>query len=513
MSVSCKSLSEFKSSLYDLARSLFRSRGSWRQKYEELREVNKQLQLDNQALHRELKEAKDRVAEQTQLCRSYEKENQELREKPIRLPADLPPPHHLYGAGLIALCLNLGKRIGFGPASTALKIVFDYLGIEERVPDCSSIRIWLCRAGIAELSKVSDADDKIWFTDHSCQLGTEKVLTILGISAKDLPKGRALKLEDLRTLAVVPGAQWKKEDVSNEYQKTAALHGQPRDVVCDGASELGDPVQTLEKEGKTPNLIRDMKHRAANLLEKHVGKSKRFLEFQSLVGLTRNRVQQTELSHFSPPPLKQKARFMNLGPLWRWGTMVCGHLSHPHSKGRGGITAERMNEKLGWLRKFRKDLEDWNRCQQLINATLKFVNEVGIYRGAAEQLKSRLEELVQSWGECCEASRAIMDGLIEHAVQSEAHFKEGERGWGSTEILESLYAQYKRLEGQHSKGGFTSLLAAMPALTVHWTADKVRDAFARVTVKDMNKWVRTNLGQTLTSRRVEAYREHARGFG
>jgi hypothetical protein len=34
----------------------------------------------------------------------------------------------------------------------------------------------------------------------------------------------------------------------------------------------------------------------------------------------------------------------------------------------------------------------------------------------------------------------------------------------STEILESTFALYKQLERQHSKGGFTSLLAGFGAL-------------------------------------------------
>jgi hypothetical protein len=415
----------------------------------------------------------------------------------------------------MALCLNLAKRIGFRAASTALRIVFDHLGIEDDVPHHGSIRIWMCRAGIAEMKKsFNDKDDTIWFSDHSSQIGAEKVLTILGMSVKDLPpQGRALELTDVRVLTVVPGRKWKKEDVAREYLKTAEQNGVPRDLVSDGATELRDPAQKLEKNGKTPNVIGDMKHRAANLLEKVIGQDERFLGFQKQVGLTRNRVQQTELSHFAPPPMKQKSRFMNLGPLLRWGTMVGGHLSHPNSNGRKGITDERMNEKLGWVGDYQEDLASWNRCQQLINVTLKFVNTEGIYQGASKRLTTLLKDTASNWPKRCEASGRVMKGLIEHAVESESCLEDQERGWGSTEVLESLYGQYKRLEGQHSRGGFTGLLAALPALTVDWTAARVRENLTRVSVQDMKDWVKENLGQTLASRRVEAYRELAIGFG
>ncbi|MDH3770658.1 MAG: hypothetical protein OET79_06700 [Nitrospirota bacterium] len=515
MEVFHKSLSSFKSSLYEVARSLLRSRTRLYEKTKQLQASNNELRLKHQELLCQIRQAQEREEQQRQLCQRYQKENRELLQKPIRLPAELPLPNHSYGPGLIALCLNLAKQIGFRAASSALRIVFDHFGIENNVPHHDSIRTWMCRVGIAEMKKsFNDEDDIIWFSDHSSQIGAEKVLTILGTNVKNLPpKGRALKLTDVRVLTVVPGRKWKKDDVGSVYRETAKQNGVPRDLVCDGATELRDPVQKLEKVGKTPNVIGDMKHRAANILEKVLGKDERFVEFQKQVGLTRNRVQQTELSHFAPPPIKQKSRFMNLGPLLRWGTMVCGHLSHPNSKGRKGITDDRMNEKLGWVGAYQKDLASWNRCQELINLTLKFINTNGLYQGASKRLTSLLEETASNWTERCKASDTVMKGLIEHAVQSESCFGEGERGWGSTEVLESLYGQYKRLEGQHSKGGFTSLLAALPALTVDWTAARVRENMTRVSVQQMKDWVKDNLGQTLASRRMEAYRELASGFG
>jgi hypothetical protein len=515
MQVFRKSLSDFKSSLYEVSRNLLRSRTRLFEKTKQLQAINNELRLKNQELQRQIKQAREREEQQTQLLRSYQKENRELRQKPIRLPAELPLPNHSFGPGLMALCLNLAKRIGFRATSSALRIVFDHLGIEDNVPDHDSIRIWMCRAGIGEMKKAfNHQDDTIWFSDHSSQIGAEKILTILGTRVKDLPpQGRALELTDVRVLTVVPGRKWKKEDVAREYLKTAEQNGVPRDLVCDGATELRDPAQKLEKNGKTANVIGDMKHRAANLLEKVIGQDERFLGFQKEVGLTRNRVQQTELSHFAPPPMKQKSRFMNLGPLIRWGTMVGGHLSHPNSNGRQGITEERMNEKLGWVGDYQEDLASWNRCQELINVTLKFVNTEGLYRDASKRLTTQLQDTARNWPKRCEASDTVMKGLIEHAVASESCLENQERGWGSTEVLESLYGQYKRLEGQHSKGGFTSLLAALPALTVEWTAARVRENLTRVSVRDMKDWVKENLGKTLASRRIEVYKELASGFG
>ena len=59
----------------------------------------------------------------------------------------------------------------------------------------------------------------------------------------------------------------------------------------------------------------------------------------------------------------------------------------------------------------------------------------------------------------------------------------------STEILESCFGLYKQLERQHSKSGFTSLLACLsacrPALLKPTTAETVKTAFTRTSTTDV----------------------------
>ena len=57
----------------------------------------------------------------------------------------------------------------------------------------------------------------------------------------------------------------------------------------------------------------------------------------------------------------------------------------------------------------------------------------------------------------------------------------------STEILESTFGLYKQLERQHSKGGFTSLLAGFGALLKTATDEGIRRTFSTVSVKDIHQ--------------------------
>jgi len=498
------SIDQFKSPLRVIVRSLVKSREKLWARARRRTELLKALRKDLASEYRQQDEFLRRLEIANREIQHLKVESERLRNEPVRFPDDPNLPHHSYGAKMISMCLRLACRIGFRPAEAVVKIVFDTFGITEKIPDWTTIRTWLCRFGIASLEEpVEKANDWILMADHSNQIGTEKILVILGIRESHLPKlGQPLRHEDVRVLAVVPGTEWKQEDVAREYKAVAERVGQPMALVTDGATELRESALALENASQTVLVIRDFKHMAANFLKHQLDKDERFEEFLSKIGPTRNSMQQTELSHLKPPPQKPKARFMNLGETLRWAEMALWHLSNSRSKGRKDITAKRMNAKLGWLRSFREDVARWNRCQAVIDKSLTIINEDGLYRGASANLKSAL-----SFMDGCEASSQMIEKLTSFVAESEAQLREGMRITMSTEILESSFGLYKALEKQHSKGGFTSLIAAIPALVCKCTPEKIKESFSRVSVNAMRDWVSTKLGRTLASKRQEAYQE------
>lgn len=258
-------------------------------------------------------------------------------------------------------------------------------------------------------------------------------------------------------------------------------------------------------------ILNDFKHYSANVLNKIVGKDERFSQFSTRLGGTRSAIQQTELAHFTPPSAKPKARFMNFEPTLRWANMVSWQLSHPRSEARQDITADRMNEKLGCVREFRDDIHGWHACQEVVSASSKFINEQGLFKGAARQLRDHLLTLRNGDGndgsKDTNDSRKVIASLLRFMRQSESKLAEAQRLPMSTEILESSFGLFKQLERQHSKGGFTSLLAAYGCLLHATTPESIRRDFARVPVKDVKDWVSQKLGKTLASKRQTAYQE------
>ncbi len=454
----------------------------------------RQLEMENHALRWQLQNLRDAADESS--------------PAPV-LSKDRPLPGHQFGVRLIALCIELAKRIGFRATTFVVELFFQTLGIDLKVPSHDAVQQWTMRLGVAELSDTFDKDQRVlWMADHSSQIGREKVLLIIGMLVEDLPPpGQTLELEKLKVLAVVPGERWKREDVEREYQRLADKIGPPVYLLCDGAVELREPAEILVRDGKKAVVLRDLKHHAANLLEKQVGRSERFKAFLTSVGLTRSRIQQTELSHFVPPALKQKSRFMNLSCLLRWSTMVLHHLEHPESDARQDVMIARMEEKLGWLRDFKSELSQWRACQEVIDKALSWINHQGLARDSGDRLADLFESSLERSDDACSPAGQIAKKLLAFVAEAAKQIPTDERAWLSTEILESLFGRFKQLERQHSKGGFTRLLAALPALCVRADAQRIRTQFAKTKAQDVRQWIRDTLPKTLPARRNAAYRE------
>ncbi len=497
----------FKSPIRVVAAVLLRSRETQAKRAAEKSLEVENLKLINGQQRRVIASQEQDLAELKLLVARLAAENRRQREEPTKLPHDPPLPHHEFGPKMICLCVNLARTIGLRPTVTCLQIVFDWLGVNERLPDWTTVRIWLMRVGVAAVEEpIERADDWNWMADHSNQIGPEKALVIVGVRASKMPPpGVALTHRDIRLLLVEPGVSWNRENMARTYKTLADRIGAPLAVLVDGAVELRDGAEILRKERKDVIVLSDFKHYAANVLKKTVGNSEPFTRFMSQMGNTRSAIQQTELGHLTPPSPRPKARFMNLAATLTWAGMVLWQLSHPHSKARRVITTARMQDKLGWLTTYQEDIPRWRACQAVVSASITFVNKQGLFRGAADRLAAELTPL-----QTCDDSRAVCEQLITFVRQSEEKLAEGQRLPLSTEILESSFGLFKQLEKQHSKGGFTSLLAAFGALLKPATPESIRRDFARVSVKQLRAWVNTNLKTTLASKRQTAYAEFAK---
>ena len=111
MALLFKSVGQYRSSLYETARGLLRSRNNQARRSGQQAQQTRELRLRNEQLNEELLEAKKQLDQTQQQLRQQRQENEALRGQPIRLPSDLPLPQHCYGPRMISLCLNLSAFV------------------------------------------------------------------------------------------------------------------------------------------------------------------------------------------------------------------------------------------------------------------------------------------------------------------------------------------------------------------------------------------------------------------
>jgi hypothetical protein len=219
-------------------------------------------------------------------------------------------------------------------------------------------------------------------------------------------------------------------------------------------------------------------------------------------------VQQTELAFLTPPAPKAKARFMNLEPPLAWAEGVLEVLHTPPAPVQEWASAERLQEKLGWLEDFAASLAEWSAWQQVVNLTVAFVNRHGVYRGMGRALRQDLPRTFVH-----DSSRRLAKDLLVFVCRQARQAKPGERLPGSTEVLESCFGKMKQLEKQQARGGFTSLLVSFGALLVETATNAVKVAMQHSGTKKVYAWCKEHLGTTLFAQRKIAFAKSATETG
>jgi hypothetical protein len=491
-------------SIAALLKSRFRIKAKARLAIDRCRE----LERENQQLLLRNRQLGERLIESRQHAALLQQQRDEALAS-VNLPHDPPVGTHGYGPIMIALAVNLAMSIGFRAASRAIRIFYDAYGLRKEItPGHDSIRNWSGRLGIAAMEqgreRILSAAKRVIMVDHSCQIGDEKLMVVLGMDADNLPEpGHALRREDMDVLEVKAASQWKTEDMLREYRSIGARLGPIRQILIDGASELQNGAKSYAESVDHDVVIqRDAAHYAATQVKSILGKDEKFQQVTSQMGTTRSQVQQTELAFLSPPTPKSKARFMNLGSVIQWMTMMLWLLRNPAAECLAGVDASRFREKFGWIEGYADQIPMWSSCQDVISTFVTFANEQYLHHGASAKLATLIGDLEHR------QARELRDRLVKFVLESESALQPGERLPLSTQLLESLFGQYKQLEGQQSKSGFTGLVSCIPLLHRRPMPASIRESFAQVTKKQVSDWVTTHVGRTLTSQRRSAYAEH-----
>ena len=160
-----------------------------------------------------------------------------------------------------------------------------------------------------------------------------------------------------------------------------------------------------------------------------------------------------------------------------------------------------VNDKIGWVRDFRKEIAEWKQIMELVGITETFVRTQGLFRECDKTLRCEL----RFSSNATERVIRIRWSLIEYVLNESLKARPGERLLGSSEIVESVFGSFKYLQGEHARGSLTGLVLAIPAMVARTTQQVVHSALETVPVKVVRTWIKEKFGKSARAKRKEAF--------
>ena len=383
----------------------------------------------------------------------------------------------------------------------------------------------MLRLGLFQLTLVKQkADDWVVILDHTCQLGNQKCLVVLGIRLSHWSTlGRPLTFQDMTVLMirVIESStgllvESQLREVQAEVGQIAAiLSDQGSDLVngaklfsqspseaaplCEAASlceaaPLFDVAQVALPGAAKPLVLKDFSHASSHILKDHLEADPSWQTFLSQCGKTQPKVKQTLWGALAPPTQKVKGRYMNIGEMIRWGVKMLRLLAGTGGKLPDGIDRSLLRQKYGWLEAFGESLTQWHELDQLREESLQVIRVCGYSSKAVDAMRSKLSPY-RSYA----SSELMAAELLELARTQSALIAPGLSYPGSSEIIESLIGKLKQIQGQHSRGGFTKMVLTIGTCLSDLSEAVISQSLQAVREVDVRRWTKATLGNTLGS--------------
>ena len=303
------------------------------------------------------------------------------------------------------------------------------------------------------------------------------------------------------TTEVVPSSDG--DQVKQQLLEVQGKIGKLAGVVSDQGSDLVKGLELLveeqrleEPEQAPTRVFKDFSHASSHIFKERLLADPLWKAFLRGCGKTQPKVKQTPLGALAPPTQKAKGRYMNIGEMIRWGEKMLERLDARKGNLPAEITREALEQNFGWIRQFRRSLAEWSELHEIRESALVYLRAAGYHATAATELRSELYSLRES-----SASRTMVDQLVKLVQEESEGLGFGQSFPASSEVLESLIGKGKQMQFQHSRGGFTKMLAGMAAAVVNLTEQVVVQSLEAVREADLRSWARDTLGITMASMR------------
>jgi len=395
---------------------------------------------------------------------------------------------------MIVMCIRLilSAAISFRAVPKAIRATFSsFIAVQkQRIPSYKTVTRWLTIVGLYKLTRPKKkAKDWALIVDNSVQIGTQKCLVVLGIRLSEF-KGQPLTFEDMEPLIIELHDNGSAETVCKALEKARIKVGDVEMVCSDDGPDLRGGINAFCKKNKVGRVF-DIVHKIATFLKKNLQDQLDWELFASAAAEAKRKMQQTKAAHLAPPNQRTKSRFLNIEVLTGWAVDIIVAMEQP-----GHPDKEALKTHCGWVLQYKALIQRLKQYVLISRSVRQYVREKGFHKKMADEIEKNLDLLE------LDLDGMQYAGVLHDFIIEQSQLVPENKAWvGSSEIIESLYGKVKHLEQDQSKGGFTSLILGAAACVGEVSTEVVAEAMRRIKTKDVDAWVKEQIGETLVSKR------------
>lgn len=361
---------------------------------------------------------------------------------------------HQYSTLVVMLCISVYilSNCGLRSVIRIMSCLCVVGGLElGRLPSKSSLENWIKKLGysiyVSDLPQYEECSYSL-IIDESMIIGQERMFVILGVSSMKTGS-EALEMSQIRILHMGVRPSWTGEQIATEIKKVTEKEGKPPDYI------ISDKGSTMLKGISIAGLVRiaDIGHEVARLTEKYYG-TPCLESFLAAAKQSKAKLIMTPSSYLLCPKQRNLARFMNLRPIIEWGLGILQNIEklNPTEKGQ-----------LEWIKAYETLLTELSKVFNTTEKALKKIKNEGLSYATIEYCLAVFKEEQQG---ASVVFAKLLSELEAHLNGEKEKLPHENAIWhASSDIIESLFGQYKSRKASNPQHGVTPFILFLPILT------------------------------------------------
>ena len=369
------------------------------------------------------------------------------------------------------------------------------------LPCHTVVQNWILRLGLYKLQQAPERrDDWVFILDHTIEFGTKKCLLVLGITLEKFRKNNCKICHcDVVVLGIFITEKADAKSVAKALQHITQFTGFPVQIISDRGSNIKKGNSNFIENADCGFTIRqtyDVTHKAALAIEHQLKDDKNWKKFIKFVSDTKRNLVHTSLVFLAPPKTREKSRWMNLESYIQWAEYILSF----NDKKLTEAEKSKFNEKLSWLKAFKNNIGEWKTMLDILNALKNEVKSNGL----SAKTKSNFEELISSMKINEPGLIKVKNEAIEY-IENECAGLADDAYPGCSDIIESILGKYKIFSARSPMQEIGKAVLTIPVFTSDLDYDEVNKAMETVSANDVKVWLDENIGESLFSKRKQAF--------